>query len=66
MEVWEVRADAQWGHIYVRYRDEDFGRIPLPGLWVESLNGERREFKNLDAAFRHIRKLHDQRLKGTS
>jgi hypothetical protein len=65
MEVWEVKAEPLWGDIYLMFREEDYGRVRLPGLMIQA-GSSVRIYSDIDAALRHIRKLHDQRLKGTS
>lgn len=59
-----MKAIPPWGHIYLRFRDGDYGRWPLPGLEIEHA-GQVCSFRSITAALTHIRKLHDANLKGT-
>ena len=59
-----MMAIPPYGDIFLRFREKDFGRTHLPGLEVEH-EGRTRIYLSLDAAFRYIRKLHDDNLKGT-
>ena len=58
-----MKAEPTYANIYLRFREERFGTIPLPGLEIEH-DDRVKVYTNLDAAFRHIRKLHDNNLKG--
>lgn len=60
-----MRAEPPWGDLYLQFRDADFGARPFPGLIIVRDGYPPREYSELDAAFDFIRKLHDQRLKGT-
>ena len=60
-----MMAIPPFANIFIRFREEDFGRIQVPGLEVEC-EDRVRVYTNLDAAFRYIRKLHDDNLKGNS
>ena len=63
MEVRPMMATPPFANIFIRFREEQFGKVSVPGLEVE--HDERtRIYINLDAAFRYIRKLHDDNLKG--
>lgn len=59
-----MKAEPLWADIYIRFREEDFGRLPLPGADVISAQGKVKTFDRLDAALRYISKLHNNHLKG--
>ena len=59
-----MKADPVWADIYVRFRDEDYGRVPVAGLEVIVQN-KVKVFDRLDAALRYISKLHNNHLRGT-
>lgn len=58
-----MKAEPLWGDIYIRFRDEDYGRVPVAGLEVIVQN-KVKVFDRLDAALRCISKLHNNHLKG--
>lgn len=62
-----MRADPPYGDILLQYREEDFGRVRVPGFRVIVEEDEylSREFEELSEVFAYLTKLHDQRLKGT-
>ena len=59
-----MQAEPTYADIYVRFREEDFGRKKVPGLEI-LFEGKARICRNVDAALAYIRKLHDSNLKGT-
>ena len=58
-----MKADPIWADMYIRFRDEDYGRVPVAGLEVIAHN-KVKVFDRLDAALRYISKLHNAYLKG--
>ena len=65
LEVWAMKAEPMFGDIYLQFREEDFGRVKLPGFVVLSGMRRRRVFTDAKRALTYIRKLHDDNLKGT-
>ena len=59
-----MQANPIYADIYVRFREEDFGRKKVPGLEVQC-GGKLLICPDVDAALNRIRKLHDLNLKGT-
>lgn len=58
-----MKAILPGGDIHLRFREEDFGRVAVPGLEVETDDGKVRVYEKIDSAFAYIRKLHDDNLK---
>lgn len=60
-----MKALPTHADIFLRFRDEDFGRRKVPGLEVETDGGGVRSFENLRYALAYIKQLHDDNLKET-
>jgi hypothetical protein len=56
-----MRANPPNADLYLQWRETDFGRTALPGLRIET-EETAREFSSIEAALKHIRTLHNQRL----
>ena len=57
-----MKAEPTYANIYLRFRDRRFGTVSVPGFEVEH-DDKTRTYESPDAAFRYIRKLHDDNLK---
>ena len=58
-----MQAEPIYADIFVRFREEDFGRKKVPGLEIQC-GGKFLICPDVDAALAYIRKLHDSNLKG--
>jgi len=59
-----MKALPPFGDIYLRFREEDYGRIRLPGVELQT-GSKVRVYEDIEDAIQRIRELHDNRLKGT-
>ena len=57
-----MKAQPLWANIYLRFRESDYGKTPLPGFEVETVS-HFAIFNDLEAALRYVRELHDDHMK---